>query len=65
MRAKNLNAAYIPLVVPKEYAGHMPVFDDIVPDSDIPSHAISVLSRFVEILIVSPHVNNLARSVRC
>jgi hypothetical protein len=49
------HAAYVALVVPKEYAGDMLVFDHVMPDSNVPPDAITVPLRLVEILVIPPH----------
>lgn len=49
IRPENFHAAYVTLVVPKEYAGDMLVFDHVMPDTDVPPDAIAVPSRLVEI----------------
>jgi hypothetical protein len=55
IRPKDSHTANVALVIPKEYAGDMLVFDDVMPDSDVPPNAISVSSRLVEILVIPPH----------
>jgi hypothetical protein len=49
IRPEGFHAAYVALVVPKEYAGDILVFDHVMPDPDVPPDAITVPSRLVEI----------------